>query len=331
MEINTQTSSIGVVIIGRNEGERLIRCITSLIDQVGSIVYVDSGSTDGSVTAAQSLGVHVVELDLTQPFTAARARNAGFEHLQTISNIEYVQFVDGDCEVVRDWIDTAQNHLINHPQTAVVCGRRRERFPEKSVYNMLCDIEWDTPIGTALACGGDAMMRTDVFSSMKGYNPALIAGEEPELCARMRAAGWQIERLDAEMTLHDAAIYHFSQWWKRAKRAGFAFTRSMLLHKDSAETRWQQEVRRIVLWGALLPLIILIAGAFDSLLLSALLLYPLQILRIASREQKNVISWKKALQYAFYNMLGKFPQLLGVVNCISDQMFNRQSKIIEYK
>ena len=56
---------------------RLRQCLLS----VGSatIVYVDSGSTDGSIACAQSLGVESCpELDLSIPFTAARARNAGF-------------------------------------------------------------------------------------------------------------------------------------------------------------------------------------------------------------------------------------------------------------
>src|SRR5689334_4384058 len=77
--------SIGVVAIGRNEGERLRVCLESALRASPDVVYVDSGSTDGSVAMAKQLGVHVVELDLTIPFTAARARNAGFEKLVQIA------------------------------------------------------------------------------------------------------------------------------------------------------------------------------------------------------------------------------------------------------
>ena len=157
---------IDAVVIGRNEGTRLIACLTSLRGQVRRLIYVDSGSTDGSVEAARDLGAEVVSLDMSQKFTAARARNAGLAHLDGDST--YVQLVDGDCEVVPGWIDAAVTKLESDPKLAVVCGRRRERHPEASVYNRLCDHEWDTPVGPAKACGGDAMMRLSALREVGG-------------------------------------------------------------------------------------------------------------------------------------------------------------------
>ncbi len=72
---------IGIVIIGRNEGERLMRCIQSVQAVAVAIVYVDSSSHDGSVGNAQGCGVDAVALDPAQPFTAARGRNEGFRFL----------------------------------------------------------------------------------------------------------------------------------------------------------------------------------------------------------------------------------------------------------
>ncbi|MCA1993210.1 MAG: glycosyltransferase, partial [Coleofasciculus sp. S288] len=237
---------VGLVIIGRNEGQQLRQCLLSVIGKVARIVYVDSGSTDGSVEMAQSLGVDVVKLDPSTPFTAARARNEGFAHLlQANAKIEFVQFVDGDCEVVEGWFERAQRELETQPNIAVVCGRRRERFPELSIYNQLCDIEWDTPVGEAKACGGDSMMRVEAFQQVGGFNPTLIAGEEPELCVRLRQKGWKILRLDAEMTLHDAQMTHFSQWWKRTLRAGHAYAEGAWLHGRSSERHWVKESRSI--------------------------------------------------------------------------------------
>ena len=208
-------NKLGVVAIGRNEGERLRRCLSSVLPLVPATVYVDSGSTDGSNHMAVELGADVVDLDMTRPFTAARARNEGLRKLLLRHpDIAFVQFVDGDCEIVPGWLEAARDYLQDHPKHAVVCGRRRERHPDRSVYNRLCDEEWNTPVGDALSCGGDAMMRAPALQAVGGYRESMIAGEEPELCVRLRQAGWRIHRLDREMTLHDAAITHFSRLQK---------------------------------------------------------------------------------------------------------------------
>ena len=180
---------LGAVIIGRNEGARLVACLGSVNGQVARVVYVDSGSTDDSVANAQMAGVEVVALDMSVPFTAARARNAGLEALaDACPGLDYVQFVDGDCVLQPDWCAIAAGFLDAHPDSAVACGRRRERYPEASVYNRLCDWEWDTPIGPTAACGGDALMRMRAIRDVGGFDPSLIAGEEPELCLRLRRA-----------------------------------------------------------------------------------------------------------------------------------------------
>src|SRR5882672_3355636 len=160
---------VGVVAIGRNEGERLERCLASVIGHAARVVYVDSGSTDASVELARRMGAVVVELDRERPFTAARARNAGFRKLHEVApGIALVQFVDGDCEVVGGWLARAERELLGDPTLVVACGRRRERHPEASVYNRLCDLEWNTPVGPADACGGDALMRVEAVRAVDG-------------------------------------------------------------------------------------------------------------------------------------------------------------------
>lgn len=323
-------TGIGVVVIGRNEGERLERCLVTLVGAVEHIIYVDSGSTDGSVHMAQELGVEVVALDMTQPFTAARARNEGFQRLQQLCpHTGYVQFVDGDCEVQAGWLATAQSFLNEHPTVAVVCGRRRERYPEHSIYNLLCDLEWDTPIGEALACGGDALMRVDAFVAAQGFRADLIAGEEPELCVRLRTAGWKIWRLNAEMTLHDAALTRFAQWWQRTLRAGHAFAEGAFLHGAAPQRHWLRESRRAWLWGLAIPL--LIVGACLLLGWPGLflwLVYPLQVLRIA---RKGVRSVRENWLQALFLVLGKFPEMLGQVKYLLRRVGAGKTTLIEYK
>jgi GT2 family glycosyltransferase len=323
-------NSVAVVIIGRNEGQRLVHCFQSLLNQTKNIVYVDSGSTDNSLKEAETLGIHVVSLDMTVPFTAARARNVGFNQvLNLFPDVKYVQFVDGDCQVYQSWLGSALSFLEQNDQVAVVCGRRKEIYPEKSIYNELCDIEWDTPIGEAKACGGDALMRAETIQAVKGYREDLIAGEEPELCVRLRKAGWRIWRLDADMTKHDANITQFKQWWKRAVRAGHAFAEGASIHGAPPEYHWVSESRRSILWGGIIPIIVIICFFIHPILgFATLMLYPIQVLRMTV---KSKLPTKKAFFYSLFLVLGKFPELVGQIKFFLNKLTKKNSKLIEYK
>lgn len=325
------SGAVGVVVIGRNEGERLRRCLESVLGTAECIVYVDSGSSDDSVGMSRALGVEIVELDLRTPFTAARARNAGFRRLIEVrSDLPYVFFVDGDCEVVHGWLDEACRFLEARPDVAVVWGRRRERYPERSIYNLLCDIEWDNwPVGESKACGGDAVMRVDAVRQVDGYRPDLICGEEPELCIRLRQAGWYIWHLGIGMTLHDAALYHFGQWWKRVLRGGYGYAQGSELHGDPPERHWVRESRSVWLWGLGIPLATIalsLALGWHGLWLLAL--YPLQVIRFALRGKRSAReNWLRAGAL----VVGKFPEMLGQVKYQLDKVRRVQSGLIEYK
>jgi len=324
------SNEVGIVVIGRNEGDRLINGLRSAKNHTdAAVVYVDSGSTDGSAAAAARLGASVVNLDMTRPFSAARARNEGFAALIASNpNIRFVQFVDGDCELVPGWLDQASSFLSDRIDVAVVCGRRRERHPEASIYNRLCDIEWDTPVGEAVVCGGDAMIRSDAFKSVGGYRSQLIAGEEPELCLRLRELGWKIWRLDAEMTKHDAAITHFSQWWVRMVRSGYAYAEVSRLHLRSKFRIFAQQVTRAVVWGGLVPLAICLGMIFHPVAVIGTLLYPIQVCRIAiNRGYDKSMSWP----YAIFMMVAKFAEFQGVLKFHLQRMSGRTISPIEYK
>ena len=313
--------SVAAVVIGRNEGARLIACLEALKGKVGQIIYVDSGSTDGSVQAASDRDAQVVSLDMLQPFTAARARNAGVA--QVADSTDYVQFLDGDCIIQAGWIDAAQTFLQDRAEVAVVCGRRREIHPQASIYNAMIDAEWDTPVGEAKACGGDALMRMGALRAAGGFRDSLIAGEEPELCVRLRRLGWKIWRLDAEMTAHDADITKFSQWWKRSRRAGHAFAEGAALHGAPPELHWIAETRRAMLWGVVLPILIAMLSLFATswaLLLFAV--YPAQVTRLSSRG-----GWV----IAFFTTLGKVPEGLGACQYYARRLTKRDATLIEYK
>ncbi len=326
-------NQLGLVAIGRNEGDRLRRCLESLRGCESTVVYVDSDSSDDSVDVAVSLGATVVALDLSTPFTAARARNAGFSRLMALSpEIRFVQFLDGDCELASGWIEAGTAALEANSCLAVVAGRRREGHPERSVYNRLCDLEWDTPIGPATACGGDALVRVEAFQSVGGFNSAVIAGEEPEMCVRLRARGWQIERIDAEMTVHDADMTRFAQWWRRTVRSGHAYAEGAAMHGREPGRHWVRQSLSIWFWGAILPLVALaLAWPTGGLSLVLVLAYPLLAARIACGQIRRGRKLAESVTYAMFVMLGKIPQLVGQMKYIVGRALGRKSRLIEYK
>lgn len=321
---------IAVVAIGRNEGERLQRCLRSVTSGADLVVYVDSGSTDGSCEFARSIGAHVVDLDMSRPFSAARARNAGFSAVRSLRpDAQYVQFIDGDCEIAPNWLPTAHAFLEAHPDAAAACGRLRERHPEASVYNWLCDLEWNTPIGQTKSCGGIVLMRATALSQSGGYREDVIAGEEPELCVRLRGLGWLIWRIDSDMAWHDAAMTRFSQWWLRAVRSGYAFALGAHLHGAPPEQHWVWESRRAVLWGGIIPAcLLLLALAWSPWAVAGFLLYPVQTVRLARR---SPLSGKAALTDATFKTLSKFAEMQGTYRFWRDRLGKRSPQIIEYK
>jgi glycosyltransferase involved in cell wall biosynthesis len=324
------TPRVGFVAIGRNEGERLVACLKSIAAAAtGPIVYVDSGSTDDSVARANELGADIVRLDMSVPFTAARARNAGAARLRQTSGCDFIQFIDGDCALVEGWVSAARAFLDANPDVAAVCGRRREIRPDQSVFNRLCDIEWETPIGDAKACGGDVMMRADAFFAVGGYRSSLIAGEEPELCLRLRERGSRIVRLDADMTLHDAAMTRFAEWWKRSMRAGHAFAEVSNLHRLSPQRIWAGETRRAFLWSGVAPTALLLASALSPLYLMMLLAYPAQAARLFLGARRRLGA--DAGPWAFYTVLGKFAEAAGGVKYFWNRASGKTSALIEYK
>ncbi len=234
---------VSVVVIGRNEGPRLRGCLASVAAMLrngweAEVIYVDSGSADGSPELAQAMGAQVIGLRPELP-TAALGRNAGWRAARG----EFILFLDGDTVLAPEFAARALPAFVDD-QVAVVWGHRRELFPERSVYNRVLDLDWIYAPGLAAFCGGDALFRRKVLEMTAGFDETLIAGEEPELCRRILALGGVILHVDLPMTGHDLAITGFGQYWRRATRAGHAYAEVSERFRGSGAAFWEEEVRR---------------------------------------------------------------------------------------
>lgn len=326
--------AVGIVMIGRNEGDRLRRALDSVCDQGHPIVYVDSGSTDGSQNTARGRGVTVVELDMATPFTAARARNAGFRKLRADHpDTALVQFIDGDCEVEPGWLEQAAAAFDGHPRLAAVCGHLEERHPERSVYNRICAVEWQLgPVGSTTSFGGNVMITADALDDVGGWDPTIIAGEEPELAARLRQAGYDLLRLDAMSMVHDVDMHSAAQWWRRARRAGYAFAQVERRHGRGPERTFVREKQRALLWGLALPAAaVALARPTRWRSLVVLARYPGVAAKLTLETRRQGHPWSTSIAWAVSCVVSVFPQALGVLSFHADTVRGRTPQLIEHK
>ena len=328
--------TLSVVIIGRNEGARLVRCLDSVralrgVTGAVEIIYVDSASTDDSVNVAQASGAQALVLRDERP-TAARGRNAGWR----AARAPFVLFLDGDTILDPDFVARALPRFADD-KVAVVCGQRREIAPGNSIYNRVLNLDWVFQAGEADYCGGDALMRRAVLQELDGYDASLIAGEEPDLCCRMRLRGYVILQTGEPMTGHDLAITRWSQYWRRAVRTGYAYAQVARRFRHTAQPLWSAEVKHNLLRGGAL-LLIATSGFAATLwqrspwpLLLVLLFLTLLILRTTLKTRWKAPQLTTRLLYGAHSHLQQIPIFIGQLMFWRDQLTQRRRALIEYK
>jgi GT2 family glycosyltransferase len=329
--LNT-AADLGIVVIGRNEATRLDACFDALPCAATPMVYVDSGSNDDSPEIAERRGVRVIRLS-TGPYTAARGRQIGFEDLcMRYPGLQYVQFVDGDCILASGWIERAAAFLTGHAQAAVVTGRLRERRAGASLLIRLVDVEWDLPIGEIDAVGGISLARVAAIRDVGGWLTELVAGEELDLSARLRARGWQLFRLPDDMALHDIGIRAFGELWRRAVRAGFSYAQLALRHGAHGYRRWARRAVGNVAYGALLPLLALtLLAVWRPGAVIVALVYVVLVLRIAWGRIRRGDAPPFALLYGVVLTVCKVAAAIGTFQLLLTRVSGRRARLIEYK
>ena len=321
--------ALGFVVIGRNEGQRLAKCLEAVRTYGVPVIYVDSASHDHSPEMARQMGAVVVNLDPSRAMNASRGRREGtMALLEHLPHCEFIQFIDGDCVLAPGWIEAALSFMTENGAAAVVCGRRFEAYPDASIYNRLCDEEWNTPCGKVQASGGDALMRVGPLNEVGGFDPTLMASEEPELAARLRAAGWEIWRIDVPMTEHDASILSYYAYWRRSLRGGIGLWQAWrrTLHLEHPING--RSLLSALFWVTGLPILVLTLTALfrvPALLLALPAIYGLQITRMAAR--KGTSSWYNWRASSLILSI-KSAELIGAARAL---LANREQTAVEYK
>ena len=330
--------AISVVVIGRNEGQRLARCVESIHCIRGfegeriEIIYVDSASTDGSAELAATYGAQVIVLHAERP-TAALGRNAGWR----VARAEFVLFLDGDTILHPDFAKAALEPMLQDASIAAVWGHRREIHPEDSIYNRILDLDWVYAPAITEFCGGDVLIRRSALEEVNGYDSELIAGEEPEMCRRMRARGYRILHIDHPMTGHDLQMTRWSQYWKRAIRSGHAFAEISQRFRDSDDPSWDRDRKRNLMHAGFWmgSLAIAVTASLLRLTILPLVLWVAVLVALSLRsawkarwKSDNVITLSL---YGFHSHLQQFPICIGQLQYAFDRKRGNRRALIEYK
>lgn len=327
--------TISIVVIGRNEGAGLAKCLDSIKSVRGAAVretlYVDSASTDDSPELASQSGAVVIVVDPEKP-TAAIGRNVGWRRADS----DLVLFLDGDTVLHPDFPRAASEALSREPSVAAVWGHRREIHPEASIFNRVLDLDWVYHPGFTEFCGGDVLMRRKALLEVGGFDEGLIAGEEPELCRRMRARGYRILHINHPMTGHDLQITRLSQYWRRATRAGHAYAEVSERYRGSNDPSWASERRGNLIRGSFWPFslaVAILASIRLGFLPFALWLTLLLLLSVRSAWKAR---WKEAAPwilflYGIHSQLQHTPILVGQLQYELDKRQGSTRKLIEYK
>jgi glycosyltransferase involved in cell wall biosynthesis len=329
------TPTVSVVIIGRNEGLRLERCIASVKQADWGAVshdiwYVDSRSTDDSLACAKQQGANTLVLP-AGPMCAAKARNLGW---QTATG-EFILFLDGDTELHPDFVSRALLALQDFKLCAA-WGHRRESNPQQSMYTKVLDLDWIYPAGITPYFGGDVLVRRLALAQVGGFDATLNAGEEPEMCARLRAKGWKILHIDAPMTRHDLAVRTFSAYVRRCYRSGIAYAEVTHRMQALGDALWQYEARRDLVHGLLYvvaPLLWALALALHPAAGLSLTALGMAVLlrsawRCRARADGNLLL---SLQYALHSHVQKVPAFFGQVAWKLAHARKRRLALVDYK
>jgi GT2 family glycosyltransferase len=221
-----------------------------------------------------------------------------------------------------------------------VCGQRRELYPQNSIYNLVLDLDWIGSGGFVDSCGGDALFRRSVLEQTKGYDSTLIAGEEPDLCRRIRSEGLKVFRIDQLMTLHDLNITSLGQYWKRAVRTGYAYAEVSSRYRYTSDPLWRGEsIRNFKQVSALvlmcLALIYFLFTQSALILGTTLIIFSLIFMLLINRSMR-ICSWKtneRSTQflYVLHSYFQQLPIFQGQINYFLNQLLRQKKNLIEYK
>jgi glycosyltransferase involved in cell wall biosynthesis len=228
---------IGFIIIGKNEGTKLVRCITSIIrtideDNIGEyeIIYVDSNSSDSSIELVKEIEGNIKIYELTGKANPAIGRNVGAAE----SKADHYCFMDGDMELVNDFL----------PNVIDESGDLKYPFVSGQFENVYYDLN-DQRIGSELymknvltgdryqsTTGGLFIIEKGLWEKVGGMDTRFITGEDLDLGLRLARKGHLLLRKKELFAIHHTRHYKSkTRMWKDLFAGKTLYARGVLYRK----------------------------------------------------------------------------------------------------
>jgi len=318
--MNNNLPLISVVIIGLNISEKVVNCIKSVKESKYpnlEIIYVDGGSSDGSVEKVKKLGyVKVIESNHENQ-TGGRQRNIGWRS----SKSDLIQFLDGDVLMDPNWINHAFKKI--NDRFIAVCGYRKERYPNKNWYNLINDIDWEKNIGETHHFGAEVLIKKSVLDDVGGYDDELISGQNGDISFRIKEKGYHILRIDKIMSYHNIKKNNFRKYFWRNFRHGYGHIQVAIRHYKKNGRRLLNNYIKIVIKGILNPVLILLFIFFKNFyFLIFIFLINLNTMATFFLSKRKGFNNKQSLIYVAHQLFFIYPFTLGIFRFFIGKLFN---------
>lgn len=194
---------LSIIVPAHNEQQYIHKCLDAIMSQKTSFQYevivVNNASTDNTKDVALSFGTNVIDVPKKG---LSLAKNSGAKS----SMYDHLLFVDADCIIPSNHVQTVCETFIANPQIAAFGGPYIYKDGGKIVQYITLDLKYfyrfssfmGKVFGVPIISGGDFAIRKNVFLALGGFNELFsspIEAEDLEFCKRLARRGYTVRML----------------------------------------------------------------------------------------------------------------------------------------
>lgn len=206
-------------------------------------------------------------------------------------------------ELHEGWLERAFSFLHQEPDIAVLSGRIID-LPKATKYYDCSEHDCQSSsMHDVLHGGGAALYRREILEQVGTFNPYLCSDEEPELCLRIRHAGYRVARTEHPIALHYTdPIEDFVTLLRRWRRNLYVGSGQNLRYHSKTRLLWPYIKERGHGLPPLIALLVGLASLLASLISHRVFWFSLWLLLVAVFIVIDAVR-KRSLYRTFHSLL----------------------------